>query len=235
MLRATVSVFALVLAGCSAGAAGVDAGSDAGRVDGGPSPVDSGGGAADGPPVGSAGLTFRFSANPALPQVATNVSVDEIRIWLREIRALGDSAPGDSRTSLAEGDLDLRTDRAPAPFAFPLAPPGIYSAFDVVLGQVGGGGDDKGYEIRGHVTIGGQAFELDVVDTEASEAIKVDLGGLRVEDATTVTIRINLDFLGDIDWASAPRDNDKIVLRAGDTTTQAISAGMMTSVFSLAP
>jgi hypothetical protein len=212
MRRAIAAAF-LLAAGCSAGPAGGD------------------GGAADAPPgadapLGAGGLTFQLVARPALAHVAANVDVNEIRFWLRDIRAIGDAAPGDARTSLAEAQLDYRTDRDPDPIPFPLAPPGLYSELEARLGQVGGGGGN-GYEIRGTVSVGGTTYELEINDESASGTITVPLGGLRVDNQTIATVALDLSFLGAIDWAAAGHDQDRIALDSSSPTTAQVRAGML--------
>jgi hypothetical protein len=226
MLRAIAVPLLAMFAACEEPSSGADGGP--GTPDAAPGQD---GGGADTPDSGTGGLTIHFTAG--LPNVAPEVTLDEARIWLRDVRAIGDSAPGDSRTSLDEAELDARSDREPTPITFPLAPPGIYSRLDMRLGQTGGDGR-QGYELRGHVTIDAASVELEVTDQGATDAISVALGGLAVDDASDVTIAIDLSFLGGIDWASAPRDGQKITLDEGDALTLAVRAGMA-SAFAVVP
>jgi hypothetical protein len=226
MLRAIAVSLLALLAACEEPSSGVDGGS--GHPDAAPGQD---GGGDDTPDAGTGGLTIHFTAG--LPNVAPAVTLDEARIWLRDVRAIGDSAPGDSRTSLDEAELDARSDREPAPIAFALAPPGIYSRLDMRLGQTDGDGS-QGYELRGHVTIDSSTFELEVTDRGATDAISVALGGLVVDNASDVTIAIDLSFLGGIDWASAPRDGQKITLDEGAALTLEVRAGIV-SAFAVVP
>jgi hypothetical protein len=232
MLRAIVVVVLAVtgLAACS--------GAPVGSVDGGGPPdggttLPSDGRDIDGPPTGG-GLIFDFAAAPPLAQPFGAVTVDEMRVWLRDVRAIGDSAPGDSRTSLAYADLDYRPDRDPTAIQFPLAPPGRYSSLDARLGQVSGGGNN-GYELRGHVVVGGKTYELHVSDQDATDPISVALGGLPVEGTTVVGVRLDLSFLGRLDWSQAVHGgNDKIELDSSSPFTAQVRAGVI-AAWTLAP
>jgi len=215
MLRAT-AVLLVLAAGCTATPPGGEGVPDAAA---GPD-----GGERDGPTAG--GLLIHLVARPALPSVSTTVSVSECKLWLRDVRAIGDAAPGDDRTSLAEAQLDFRSDRNPGDIEFPLAPPGLYSELDARLGQNGGQGGN-GYEIHGTVQIGPESFELEVDDEQAWGTISIDLGTLRVDGPTVTTIALDLSFLGAIDWASLPRDGDKIRLDSSSAAAAQFRAGVL--------
>jgi len=197
MLRATSVALLLALAACPGGGepdAGLDAGPDGG------------------------GLELVFSAHPELPAVATGVAIAEIQLTWRNVRAIGDSAPGDDRTSVAELELKWRPDDPPSALAFPAAPPGLYSRLEASLTRV---------EIRGSVRLlDGLDHPLEI-DLDGSAAIAISLSGLALDaGGRTATIVLDPAFLGQLDWNAAPRDGDKVVIETEDTLAPAIRTGV---------
>jgi len=219
MLRAIAVGLVAAALGCSSSAPG---GIDAGGADAPPLGPDGGSVDIDAPPAG-VGLELDFVASPALPAVASGVTIDEVRVWLRDVRVLGDAAPGDSRTSLAQLELDFESGRNPAPVLFPQAPPGNYSQLAGRLGRTDG---SQSFEIQGSVMIAGQPHELEIRDRNIADvSVALDV---RVEtQAVAVTVALDLAFLGGIDWSSAPQDNNgRIELDSGGPIVDAVRAGL---------
>ena len=220
MLRAIAVGLVAAAAGCSSPATGgVDGG---GGGDAPPSDRDGGPNDVDAPPAG-VGLELDLVA-PGLPWVATGVAVERVRLWLRDVRVIGDSAPGDARTSLAQLELDFEPGRDPPPVSFPQAPPGNYSQLAARLGRSDG---SQSFEIQGTVTIAGQPHELEIRDLNIADvSVALDV---RVETAAVaVTVALDLSFLGGIDWSSAPQDgNGRIQLEDGGPIVDAVRAGLV--------
>jgi hypothetical protein len=219
MLRAIAIGLVAAALGCSSPAPGGDVDGGGGVVDA--PPRDGGSNDVDVPPAG-VGLEFDFAA-PGLPAVATGVAIDEVRVWLRDVRVLGDAAPGDSRTSLAQLELDFEPGRSPPPVTFPQAPPGNYSQLAARLGRSDG---SQSFEIEGTVTIAGVPHELEVRDRNSADvSIALDV---RVDtQAVAVPVALDLSFLGGIDWSTAPQDgNGRVELENGGPIVDAVRAGI---------
>src|SRR5262249_20981845 len=218
MLRAIAVGLVAAALGCSSSAPGdVDGG-----VADGPSGIDSGAGDIDGP--AGVGLEIDFVAAPPLPNVASGVSVDECRVWLRDLRVIGDAAPGDSRTSLAQLELDFEPGRNPPGVLFPQAPPGHYSQLAARLGRSDG---SNSFQIRATVTGGGQTYELEIRDDTPAD-ISVALS-VRVENqAVAVPSALALSLLGSIAWSTAPHDdNNRIELDGTSPITATVRAALV--------
>jgi hypothetical protein len=212
MLRAISVIVAVALAGCPATGEAPDAGRDAGDD-------------ADVPAV-TGGLVFDFGTDPAVPgAVGAKVHVDEVRVFWHDVRAIGDSAPGDSRTSRASLDLVWRDGESPESLAFPLAPPGLYSRLEA---RVGGG--QRAYEIKGTVTLRDDSTESFEVSDEALASISVSLAGVEVSSATvTARVTMSLAFLSSVDWDALWDDRHDLKIEAGDPAIAAISGALATS------
>lgn len=221
MLRAIAAGLVAAALGCSSPAPGdVDAGG--GGADGPPVDRDAGPSDIDAPPAG-VGLELDFVTLQTLPAAASGVQIDEVRLWLRDVRVIGDSAPGDSRTSLAQLELDFEPGRSPAPVSFPQAPPGNYSQLAARFGRSDG---SQSFELQGTVTIAGQPHELEIKDDNIAD-VSVALSVSVETQAVAVTVALDLSFLGSIDWSSAPQDgNGRIQLEDGGPIVDSVRAGL---------
>jgi hypothetical protein len=171
---------------------------DAGEVDA-DTPSD-----ADAAPT-TEGLTFRFLANPVLPNEADGafeVVITQARYRLAEVRAIGDAAPGDERTSRQE--FEIRFEDGAIDLPFPLAPQGIYS---ILLADV-----DR-YEVKGHLQKAGEEVDFEIVDDESDLELQVDLEGLELGEELVICV-IEMDpraITRVVDWGPLePDDEDEI-------------------------
>jgi len=199
-----------------------------------PSDVD--GGAAidaghDGSIVGNAGLVFEWAARPKpVGNAGDRLTIEEIRLPLRHVRAIGDAAPGDSRTSVPSLELRWRDGDSPNPLVFGMAPPGLYSRFEF---RVQDDGDSSGYEMRGEVMLGegSEAIEFRIKDTQALP-VSLPLTGLELEVGAMETVEVTVDVmavLATVDWANAQIDDDKIELDEKSPEIVAIRAALASS------
>ncbi len=197
MLRAVSVLTVLMLAACGQhpGTGDDDAGADAGM----------------------SGLEFRFVA-PSIGQPVGQVTIAELHAHLRDIRALGDAAPGDSRTSLDHTDIDLQKSSDVTTVRFDKAPPGRYSTFAF---QVEAPTDlDHSWWMRGSdATAGG--FEVDDSrDLAMSLPLSLDLAA---GTTTVVTVSISVDHLCDgVDWTVLPRDDGSYILDGDSSQLAAV-------------
>jgi hypothetical protein len=209
MLRAIPVVALVGLAACPTSNDVPDAGGD-------------GGGDVD-VPSATGGLVFEFGTDPVVPgTVGTNVHIDEVRVSWRDVRAIGDSAPGDSRTSRDSLELEWQSGHVPDPLAFPQAPPGLYARLEA---RIGGG--ERAYDIKGTITLRGGGTESFEVSDDALESISVSLDGVALGSATvTVRVTMSLSFLGAVDWDGLWDARHDLKIEAGDPAVAAISAAL---------
>lgn len=159
------------------------------------------------PPAGS-GLVFRFESEPGLGEDELggeyNPVIDEAVLTLVQVRAIGDSATGDARTSAdqltlswEEGDVEE--------LYFPQAPPGIYAQLLAEL---------VSFEITGTLQISGERVPFRIAETGANIEIAIGLDGLAIEPGMDRTVPISVE-LGDVieavDWEQVPAGEDGVL------------------------
>jgi len=208
----------IVLVALFAAACSVSSGS---RPDaGGPDPGEDGGGSTPDAAVGSSGLVLELRGVPALSaELGGDFSpvLKEVRIDLENVRAVGDAAPGDERTSRDELRLEWKgesdddggeeADNAPVVVTFDQAPPGLYSN---VFAEV------KSYRLRGEVEPAEDTerdFEID--DQPSSLAISIPLGGVTLEVGETRRVIIEVscaDAVLDVPWDQVAEEEGSLVV-----------------------
>jgi hypothetical protein len=155
-------------------------------------------------------LVFRFQASPSLPgevegDFGAEIEIEEIRIALADVRAVGDAAPGDARTAVPELQLGWYDGNAPPDLAFAGAPPGLYSKLLARL---------VSYELHGEVTVGEDSYDLRIKDqVPLVFPISIDLAGIDVGVGQTTALDIWFDagsVVAPIDWDQADQGGGKI-------------------------
>lgn len=194
-------------------------------------------GPTDGPDATPAtgGLIFAWRTRPALPtRLEDDLEVNEASFELRDVRALGDSAPGDGRTSRSAIELTWSGTTRPPPLTFDQAPPGVYSRLELRLG-----GDGEAYWLRGRV----EQEEEDGEDEEhwvtwevrddAALTINVPLDvALAVGATATVAIEIDAgDLVHDIDWSRVPLRGGVRILDGADPQIAAVRTRLISGTF----
>ncbi|WP_428266897.1 hypothetical protein [Haliangium sp.] len=190
----------LMALGCSGGSG------DDGPPPEGPDAAVLDGGADAGDPPQGAGLRFRFRSEPDLPGKGDvggefDAVIERVALDLVQVRAIGDSAPGDERTRADRFTLDW-ADASAIDLAFPQAPPGLYSQ---LLGEI------MSYQIEGNLRIGDDRVPFRIHEDEARLALAVALDGLMLEPGMDRTVEIDVhlnDVVRVIDWDSVTQDGD---------------------------
>jgi hypothetical protein len=158
------------------------------------------------PPAG-AGLVFLFESEPRLGDDDLggeyNPVIEEAVLTLAQVRAIGDSAPGDARTSADR--LTLSWDEGEAEeLEFPQAPPGFYAQLLAEL---------TAFEITGTLQISGDRVPFHIAQAGVGLEIAVGLDGLELEPGMdrTVTITVELgDVIEAVDWDQVPEGDDGV-------------------------
>lgn len=221
----TVALVALLVAACS-----VESGS---RADAGADPGQDGGGSGPDAPPGSAGLVLEFRGVPTLDaELGGDFSLvlEDVRLDLENVRAVGDAAPGDSRTSRDELRLEWwgsddgeDPNNEPVIVTFDQAPPGLYSNVFAEL---------EHYEMQGTVEVEqDNERDFDIRDTPSSSlAISIPLGGVMLEAGETrrvvVEVACGAAVLG-VPWGElTPEDDGDYVVDSESPQIGAVSDAM---------
>ena len=157
------------------------------------------------PDASTGGLTIELVAKGGVPQMPeATVEITKVVIGMRTIRAIGDAAPGDMRTTRTDVELEWRDNLMPIPHLFPMAPPGVYSMVELRVGD--SSKSAAAIDIAGRATRGGNLvpFEIENLVSEVPIAITVNTV-LPPRMIATTTIAVDVAALvEDIDWDSVP-------------------------------
>ena len=179
-------------AGADAGQGGQDAGQDAGTA--------------------QSGLIVQWMDPFSLPGAAGNVIyLDEVKMPLRDVRAIGDAAPGDSRTYVSTCDLHWEHGQAPPWLSFPSAPPGLYSRFEFRIQSAQG----DGYELSGELVLPGHDHRVKfTIEDKQMLPVSIPLN-VSLEPGQVRTIMVKIDIikvLAAIDWSDVEIEDDTITI-----------------------
>jgi hypothetical protein len=154
----------------------------------------------------------------------SDIAVASVAMHLTHLRAVSDRSAVDSRAAANDIDLGLGDS---ADLALPGAPPGLYSAVDVLLGSAA----DTGLDIRGvwnaarvHVTLTSTPFDVRCVEP------------VRLEPGQRAQLTVHIDptswFAGvQLGNAASDPDDSGVVINADDNwdLAQAVLANVMAS------
>ncbi|HTM21190.1 MAG TPA: hypothetical protein VL172_11795 [Kofleriaceae bacterium] len=151
-------------------------------------------------PPGNGGLSFLFVANPNLPTAPDGnfeVVITEADYWLTDVRAVGDAAPGDSRTSRESYQVQFDGSR----LDFPLAPQGIYSYLLAAVDH---------YQLQGTMVQGANTYGFEIDDQPSALELQIDLKQLELgAEPVVCVIQIDLrKITQEVDWAPLQPDED---------------------------
>ena len=225
MLRAGRYAFGLVAALALGAGVGCEPEPPGVEVDAGPTSD----GGADAQPGDHAGLVFDWTARPSPSGDNLGpIRVTSIRLPLREVRAVGDAAPGDMRTSISELELEWRDGKSPRKLEFSMAPPGLYSRFEFRV--QGSGGPSSSFELRGELDLPGHDEPIQLkIEGRQMLPISLPLSGVQLDvgEIETIEISVNLVLvLAAVDWTTLEIDDGKIEIDDGSPEIFAIRAAL---------
>jgi hypothetical protein len=177
---------------------------------------------------GDSGLELRWTS-VGMDGPVGEVTLDECRLWLADLRIVGDAAPGDDRTYLAKTEIKL-DGGAPPVQRFDDAPPGRYSTVD--FSTEGLSDSEPAWRIRGSVALGDEIYDLEIEDDDGFSR-SLPLSGLVLGAGETRRINLEVDLvavLAGVDWESMPRDGDVIEIDDDTPELGALRARLVTAI-----
>jgi hypothetical protein len=166
--------------------------------------------------VGDNSLSITFIADQDVPgMTAADRTLDDVRLHADTVRAIGDAAPGDSRTT--EDDYELRWHESTHPdtIGFDRAPAGVYSTVEVRIEE--GGGDEHGILIEGEAQIEEAWVPYRI---EAEEGLTIAIATtttLPVGGSETIEIQVDLArMIAAIDFSAHPIVEGRIEIDGED-------------------
>jgi len=161
------------------------------------------------------GLELDPVSRPDIPGSAGgsyNVFIATAHVDINDLRAIGDAAPGDERTRVAQLSLGWNDESTPTSILFADAPLGLYSQ---VLGEL------TSYRITGTVKVSDTTYPFEIDDTPPSPlSIRTGLDGVVVVAGQTTQVDLVFrlgDVLNDINWADADVEDGTIVIDGSST------------------
>ncbi|MBA3498904.1 MAG: hypothetical protein M4D80_27450 [Myxococcota bacterium] len=156
------------------------------------------------------GLVIEVVAKGGVPQMPEpTIEITRVTIGVKNLRAIGDAAPGDLRTTRTDAepnniDLDFYDSFVPVPQLFRDAPPGVYSSVELRVA------DSRlasaAIDVLGRASRGGNLvpFEVKCALSEVPITIAVNTV-LMPRMLATTTIEVDVAWLvKDIDWDAVP-------------------------------
>ena len=176
--------------------------------------------------AGLDGLTIELVAKGGVPQMpSADVELTRVVIGATAIRAIGDAAPGDMRTTRDAYIFEWRDNLSPIPFLFGEAPPGLYSSVELRINDSRVSTEAIG--IIGRARRAGNLVPFEISNRSADIPIEVSINTvLDPRKIAVVTIEVDVPALvAAIDWASVPLTADgKLEIRDGDAQMDSVVA-----------
>jgi hypothetical protein len=155
------------------------------------------------------GLTIELVAKNGVPQMpATDVQITTVTIGAVTVRAIGDAAPGDVRTTRSGYKFDFRDNLMPVPITFVEAPTGLYSMLELRVARVTSppAQASDACNIQGRVIRAGDSVPFEIKNTTADTAIAIAINtDLAPRELDTASIEVDVAALiADVDWNAVP-------------------------------
>lgn len=175
------------------------------------------------------GLIIELVATGGVPQIPEQgVEITLAVLGVQTIRAIGDAAPGDVRTTRTNlKDHEWSENTVPIPQLFPLAPPGVYSTIELRVAD--SSVSSAAIIIGGRVTRGGNVVPFEIQSTSTDVAIEVNVNTvLAPRQLATTTVAVDFGkVIGDIDWATVPLTTDgRLFIGDGDADMASVVANL---------
>lgn len=162
------------------------------------------------------GLTLSFKAQPDVPGSAGgdfDVFIGTASVVTKDLRAIGDAAPGDERTRVDSLVLGWTDESEPKPVDFADAPLGLYSQVRAEI---------VSYTMTGTVKLNDTTYPFEITDTppvplSASTTLS---GGVTVVAGETTNVELTIrlgEVLKELNWDQLEIEDGTVTLDEGDS------------------
>ena len=130
---------------------------------------------------------------------------------LRNLRAIGDAAPGDERTTLSDLTVGWGNEASAPTVLFDEAPLGLYSQISAEITQ---------YTITGTVNVNNTVYPFQIIDIPpVAISTTTSLSGVMVVagEITTVVVELQVkDIVKELDWDGVSPNGDGVLVVDGN-------------------
>ena len=159
-----------------------------------------------------AGITIAWHLSQQLPYLAADRELHEVKLRMKSLRLVGDSAPDDVRTNKQQFDLKWKETSSPDPTKFDKAPLGSYTSVKTRLD----GDADASFELSGRAMVNGTWYPFVIEDSQVySQTLPVTVT-LEPDRGQLVSLTANVKAVLDaVDFSLFDNDSGKLELSSG--------------------
>ncbi|MBP9086773.1 MAG: hypothetical protein KBG15_11680 [Kofleriaceae bacterium] len=158
------------------------------------------------------GLTIAWHLSQPLPYLGTDRELLQVKLRMKTLRMVGDTAPDDVRTTKEQFDLKWKTTSEPDPTQFEKAPIGNYTSVKTRLD----GDAAASFELEGRALVNGIWYPFEIEDSQVySQTLPIAVT-LDPDHGQLVHITANVKAVIDtVDFSLFQNDQGKLELRSG--------------------
>ncbi len=158
------------------------------------------------------GITIAWRLSQQLPYLAADRELLEVKLRMKSLRMVGDSAPDDGRTNKQQFDLKWKAASAPASTEFDKAPIGNYTSVKTRLD----GDAASSFELSGRALMNGIWYPFEIEDSQVYLQTLPVAVTLVPERGQLIQITANVKAAVDIvDFSLFQNDSGKLELKSG--------------------
>lgn len=158
------------------------------------------------------GITIAWHLSQSLPYLGADRELLEVKLRMKSLRMVGDTAPDDVRTNKQQFDLKWKGDASPEPTKFDKAPIGNYSSVKTRLD----GDAAASFELSGRAMVNGIWYPFEIEDSQVySQTLPVSVM-LEPNSGQLIHITANVKAVIDtVDFTQFQNEAGKLELSSG--------------------
>jgi hypothetical protein len=174
------------------------------------------------------GLTIAWHLSQSLPYLGADRELLQVKLRMKSLRMVGDTAPDDVRTNKQQFDLKWKADASPDPTKFDKAPIGVYTSVKTRLD----GDAAASFEIQGRAFVNGVWYPFEIEDSQVySQTLPVTVV-LEPGSGQLINVTANVKAVIDtVDFAQFQNELGKLELSSGPELEKV--RALMISAFSI--